>query len=344
MTGQTNWKPLALTMGEPAGISAEITLKAWLGRSMNGVPPFYVIDDPSRLADIAVGLRVEVPVHPIACPGETLATFGAALPVLPLPLERRVTPGRPDPANTATVLASIRRAVDAVRSGEAAAMVTNPINKEVLLRAGFSHPGHTEYLGELTGTAKPVMMLACPGLRVVPVTVHLPLREAISSLSTEAITHAGRVATAALISDFAIPHPRLVIAGLNPHAGEGGLLGREDIDVIAPAVASLRAEGIDVSGPVPADSLFEVHARAGYDAAVCMYHDQALIPLKTLDFEHGVDVTLGLPIVRTSPDHGTALEIAGKGVANESSLVSALRLACTIAANRARVHDGRTVA
>ena len=252
------------------------------------------------------------------------------------PLVRPVAPGHPDPANGPAVVAAIRRAVELAQAGRAAGVVTNPINKKVLAASGFPHPGHTEYLGEITGTARPVMMLACPGLRVVPVTVHLPLRDAIGALSTEMIVAAGEITARALTTDFAIRDPRLAIAGLNPHAGEDGMLGSEEGAVIAPAVARLKAAGIAAFGPAPADSLFHARARETYDAVICMYHDQALIPLKTVDFDSGVDVTLGLPIVRTSPDHGTAFEIAGKGVARESSLIAALAMAREIAANRAR--------
>jgi 4-hydroxythreonine-4-phosphate dehydrogenase len=222
-----------------------------------------------------------------------------------------------------------------VRGGWAAAVVTNPINKDALYRAGFSHPGHTEYLAELAGTGeRAVMMLACPQLRVVPVTIHLALRRAVEQLSRAAIVHAGRVAHQALIRDFGIAAPVLAVAGLNPHAGEAGALGREDIDIIAPAVAELRARGIDARGPLAADTMFHAAARAGYDAALCMYHDQALIPVKTLDFDGAVNVTLGLPFIRTSPDHGTAFDIAGKGVARPDSLIAALRLAAQMAMRR----------
>ncbi|MDH3240502.1 MAG: 4-hydroxythreonine-4-phosphate dehydrogenase PdxA [Alphaproteobacteria bacterium] len=326
--------PLALTMGEPAGIGGEITLMAWNAERSRG-QTFFAIDDPDRLAALARRLHIDVPIKAIAEPGEAASIFSAALPVLPQPLAVPVRPGDPDPANAKAVLGSIARAVAAALQGQAAGVVTNPINKKVLAEAGFPHPGHTEYLGELTGVAHPVMMLACPGLRVVPVTIHAPLRTAIGQLTAAAIVMAGRVTARALVEDFAIAAPRIAVAGLNPHAGEDGLLGSEEKDIIAPAVDRLRAEGLVVVGPLPADSLFHARARAEYDAVLCMYHDQALIPLKTIDFDHGVDVTLGLPIVRTSPDHGTAFEIAGRGIARVDSLLAALRLARNMAGNRA---------
>lgn len=321
--------PLALTMGDPAGIGGEIARAAWQILRGSG-PVFFLLDDPARL-------KGTTPLRIIAEPEEAEACFATALPVLPVPLAAAVHPGNPDPANAPAVIAAIERAVALARAGRAAGVVTNPISKAVLYRAGFKHPGHTEFLAALTGTAHPVMMLASPLLRVVPVTVHVALRAAIEALSLEAIVTAGRITAASLRQDFAIPSPRLAIAGLNPHAGEEGTMGTEEQMLIAPAIAALRAEGIAVAGPLPPDTLFTEAARARYDAALCMYHDQALIPLKTLDMTHGVNVTLGLPIVRTSPDHGTAFDIAGQGVADPSSLVAALQLAAVIAANRARV-------
>jgi len=326
--------PLALTMGEPAGIGGEIALKAWLRRH-DGVPPFYLIDDPSRIAALARRLGWSVPLRALASPQEAPAVFADALPVLPIGGTPCGEPGRPDPADASLVIGAIDAAVAAVRDGSAAAVVTNPINKEVLYRAGFRHPGHTEYLAELAATgASAVMMLASPELRVVPVTIHLALRQAIEQLSGEAIIHAGRVTHQALVRDFAIAAPVLVFAGLNPHAGETGSLGREDIEIIAPAIAALRADGIDARGPRAADTMFHAEARRGYDAALCMYHDQALIPIKTLDFDGAVNVTLGLPFIRTSPDHGTAFDIAGSGVARPDSLIAALKLAAEMAARR----------
>lgn len=328
-------KPIALTMGEPAGIGGELSLRAWLDRQSLGLPPFFAIDEPKRLTQLAERLGWTVPVAEIGSPGEATDIFETALPVLPLTLRGSTTPGHPDPRNAASVLDSIRIAADLAMMGEAAALVTNPIHKKTLYESKFEHPGHTEYLAELSGVSRSVMMLACPALRVVPVTAHISLAEAISSLSREEIAVVGRITARALREDFGIDHPRLMIAGLNPHAGEDGALGREEIEIIAPAVADLKSRGISATGPAPADTLFHDRARDGYDAAICMYHDQALIPLKTLDFHGGVNVTLGLPIVRTSPDHGTAFEIAGLGVADATSLTASLKMAAEIAARRA---------
>jgi 4-hydroxythreonine-4-phosphate dehydrogenase len=250
-----------------------------------------------------------------------------------------VGPGQPARENAAAVVDSIKQAVGLVQAGKAAAVVTNPIHKQTLYDGGFRFPGHTEYLADLAGGGiTPVMMLACPGLRVVPVTVHLPLARVPAALTTAAIVHAGKITAAALRDDFAIARPRLAVAGLNPHAGEGGALGSEEIDIIAPAIDALRAAGIDVASPAPADTLFHPQARAGFDAALCMYHDQALIPLKTIDFDHGVNITLGLPFVRTSPDHGTAFDIAGTGRASPASLLAAITTASAMATARATAH------
>jgi len=326
--------PLALTMGEPAGIGGEIALKAWLRRG-EGVPAFYVIDDPGRLAALAARLGWRVPIGPLAAPLDAPSMFADALPVLPIGGSPIAGPGRPDPADAPLVIGAIDAAVADVRGGRAGAVVTNPINKDALYRAGFRHPGHTEYLAELAGIgASAVMMLAGPELRVVPVTIHLALRQAIGQLSSAAIIHAGRVTHEALVRDFGIAAPVIACAGLNPHAGESGALGREVIDIIIPAIAELRAAGIDARGPLAADTMFHAAARSGYDAALCMYHDQALIPVKTIDFDGAVNVTLGLPFIRTSPDHGTAFDIAGSGVARPDSLIAALRLAAAMAARR----------
>jgi 4-hydroxythreonine-4-phosphate dehydrogenase len=330
--------PLALTMGEPAGIGGEIALQAWLRRG-TGVPPFYVIDDAGRLAALAGRLGWKVPIGLLDAARDpardALAMFAEALPVLPVGGSPRALPGRPDPADAALVTGAIEAAVAQVRGGRAAAIVTNPINKDALYRAGFRHPGHTEYLAELAGPgARAVMMLACAELRVVPVTIHLALRQAIEELTGAAIVHAGRVTHQALVRDFDIAAPVIAVAGLNPHAGEAGALGREDIDIIMPAIAELRAQGIDARGPMAADAMFHVAARRGYDAALCMYHDQALIPVKTIDFDGAVNVTLGLPFIRTSPDHGTAFDIAGSGAARPDSLIAALKLAAVMAARR----------
>jgi 4-hydroxythreonine-4-phosphate dehydrogenase len=327
--------PLALTMGEPAGIGGEITLKAWLARDREHVPPFVLIDDPARLAALAQMLGWTVPIKIVAAPEEAIGTFAAALPVLPLTLPRPPAYGRPDPANAAAVITSIETGVALVSEARAGALVTNPIQKEALYAAGFRYPGHTEFLATLAGGIEVAMMLAGADLRVVPVTIHVPLMEALAALSAERIIAVGRIAAAGLRRDFAIAAPRLAVAALNPHGGEKGTLGREEIEIIAPAVAALRAQGVDAKGPEPADTLFHVEARRRYDAVLCMYHDQALIPLKTIDFARGVNVTLGLPFIRTSPDHGTALDIAGRGAADPASLIAALRLAGEMAARRA---------
>jgi 4-hydroxythreonine-4-phosphate dehydrogenase len=328
--------PLALTMGEPVGIGGEITLQAWLRRADEELPPFCAIDDPARLQALARALGWTVPVTPVAAVEEAPRIFTKALPVLPLALARPAVAGKPDPSNAPAVIDAITTAVTLALAQRVGAIVTNPIQKEALYAAGFRHPGHTEFLAELAGSATVAMMLVCPTLRVVPVTIHLALRDALAALKPERIIAAGRIAAAALKRDFAIAVPRLAVAALNPHAGENGALGREEIDVIIPAVAALRAHGIAVEGPAPADTLFHAAARQRYDAVLCMYHDQALIPLKTIDFAGGVNVTLGLPFVRTSPDHGTALDIAGRGTADPASLIAALKLAGEMAARRAQ--------
>ncbi|MCB2102115.1 MAG: 4-hydroxythreonine-4-phosphate dehydrogenase PdxA [Rhodobacterales bacterium] len=325
--------PLALTMGEPAGIGGELTLKAW---RTAGCPPFVALDDPDRLGRLAETLGLDVPIAVIDDPAEAPGRFTEALPVLPVPLDVPSVPGRTDPANAGAVKESIERAVALTRAGRAAAVVTNPIHKAVLYAAGFTFPGHTEYLADLAGIdTPPVMMLACPGLRVVPVTIHVALSRAVETLTADAIYTAATITAHALGRDFGIAHPRLAVAGLNPHAGEDGAMGTEDRDIVAPAVARLKAVGINAFGPLPADTMFHERARAGYDAAICMYHDQALIPVKTLGFDLGVNITLGLPFVRTSPDHGTALDIAGTGRARPDSLLAALRQAAAMAARRA---------
>ncbi|MFN8949163.1 MAG: 4-hydroxythreonine-4-phosphate dehydrogenase PdxA [Alphaproteobacteria bacterium] len=327
--------PLALTMGEPSGIAGEIVVKAWKAEDGGRVPPFVYIGDAAWLRAEVHHLRYHVHVIEVASPGEAVARFAEGIPVLPEALPERPAHGWPVAANAKAVIASIRRAVDLAREGACAAVVTNPIHKASLYSEGFSFPGHTEYLAHLTGASDPVMMLSIEGLKVVPVTVHLPLATAITRLSAERIIATTRVLATALRKDFGIAAPRIAVAGLNPHAGEDGTLGREEIDIIKPAVAALKAEGIVVSGPLPADTLFHAAARARHDAAVCMYHDQALIPLKTLDFHGGVNTTLGLPLVRTSPDHGTAFDIAGQGLADPSSLLASLRLADRMARTRA---------
>lgn len=327
--------PLALTMGDPAGIGAEIALAAWASGRV--VRPFFLIGDPARLAPMAD--RAGVPLAEIAGPEASAAVFARALPVLPLALPAPAVPGRPDPANAPAVVAAIERAVALVQGQAAAAVVTNPINKKALKDgAGFAFPGHTEYLGHLGGVTRPVMMLVSPGLRpglrVVPVTIHIALAEVPGALTGRLIEETARIVAQALIRDFGVTRPRLAVAGLNPHAGEQGAMGREEIEVIAPALERLRGEGLEIAGPLPADTMFHAQARARYDAALTMYHDQGLIPLKALDFARGVNVTLGLPFVRTSPDHGTAYDIAGTGRADPTSLIEALNLAAEMAGRR----------
>ena len=328
-------QPLALTLGEPAGIGPDLALAVWHRRAEFDVPRFYVVADPDFLGRRADRLGLDVPIATVT-PAAAAATFASALPVVALDVAVSAEPGRPNRSSAPAAIASIRRAVADVIAGAAAAIVTNPVAKNVLYNWGFAEPGQTEFLAtlvqETTGKSlRPVMMLWSPELAVVPVTIHLPLREIFERLSTELIVETGRIVAGDLSSRFRIPRPRLAIAGLNPHAGENGALGEEDRTIVAPAVARLIAEGIDARGPLPADSLFHERARATYDAALCMYHDQALIPIKTLAFDHAVNVTLGLPFVRTSPDHGTAFDIAGTGVADPTSLVAALRLAARLA-------------
>jgi 4-hydroxythreonine-4-phosphate dehydrogenase len=330
-------KPLALTLGEPAGIGPDITIAAWLRRQADGVPPFYLVGDADYLRARASALGVDVPVA-VATPATASAQFAQALPVVPTGHRVTATAGHPDASSAPAAIAAIRRAVEDVVAGRAAAVVTNPIAKSVLYEAGFNHPGHTEFLADLArrdGVAPmPVMMLWSPELAVVPVTVHLALREAITALTTDLIVRTGRIVAAGLRSYFGIASPRLAVSGLNPHAGEDGSLGSEDKAIIAPAIEALRGEGLDVCGPLAADTMFHAAARRTYDCAICMYHDQALIPIKTLAFDEGVNVTLGLPFVRTSPDHGTAFALAGSGRANPSSLIAALRLAARMATHR----------
>jgi len=337
----TTLRPIALTMGDPAGIGGELTLKAWRDRKQLDLPVFFAIDDPDHLARLARQIGCDTPIRELATPEDASGIFDDALPVLANPIVSPVRPGIPDVANCPAVLSSIRRAVSCIEAGTAAAVVTNPVHKRTLYEAGFAHPGHTEYLAELAGVSRSVMMLLCPGLRVVPVTGHVPLAQAIQRLSSDEIVDIGRITAAALDADFGIAQPRLAVAALNPHAGEDGALGREEQEIILPAIELLRGTGINVSGPAPADTLFHEGARKSYDAALCMYHDQALIPLKTVNFYSGVNVTLGLPFVRTSPDHGTALDIAGTGRADTSSLAAALRTAAEIVVCRARTGDGR---
>ena len=331
--------PLALTMGEPSGIGPEITLKAWIERGSRSLPPFFVVGDASLYRETALCVGIDVPVREIDVPKEAVTVFPDALPVLPSPilLAEKPVSGLLSAANAAAVLSSIDLACDFVLQDKAAGIVTNPIHKRALYEAGLTMPGHTEYLAERSGGATPVMMLSCPGLRVVPVTVHLSLRAAVAALSVQKIVGQGVILARSLARDFGIARPRIAVAALNPHAGEEGHLGREEIEIIAPAIKAMQAQApnAEIRGPAPADTLFHAAARKHYDAVLCMYHDQALIPLKTIDFEHGVNTTLGLPIVRTSPDHGTALDIAGSGRAHPGSLIEAIRMADGIARCRA---------
>ena len=331
--------PLAVTFGEPAGIGPDIAIAAWLKRSELSLSPFYLIADPAFLAGRARRLGLTVPLA-ATTPREAAAAFRAALPVADCGVAVTAAPGKPDATSAPAAIAAIRRVVADVLAGEAGAVVTNPVAKNVLYRSGFIEPGHTEFLARLATEAtgqpvQPVMMLWAPELAVVPVTIHLPLTDVPRALSTELIVSTGRIVAHDLKARFGIARPRLAVAGLNPHAGEDGTMGAEDGAVVAPAVRALRAEGIDARGPLPADTMFHPGARMTYDAALCMYHDQALIPIKTLAFDHAVNVTLGLPFVRTSPDHGTAFDIAGSGRADPSSLIAALKLAARLCAREA---------
>jgi 4-hydroxythreonine-4-phosphate dehydrogenase len=331
-------KPLALTSGDPAGIGPDITIKAWQRRKQEALPPFYLRSDPDLVRGRAKMLGVDIPCAEV-CPKDAVTAFVDSLPVVATGHVTTAAAGRPDASSAEAALASIRQAVADVASGQASAVVTNPIAKAVLYRAGFRHPGHTEFLAELAAddgmTPQPVMLLWSPTLAVVPVTIHVPLREAIAQLSTDLIVATCRIAVRDLRRRFGMARPRLALTGLNPHAGEDGTIGNEERTIIGPAVEKLRAEGIDIRGPLPADTMFHDAARRTYDCAVCMYHDQALIPIKTLAFDDAVNVTLGLPFVRTSPDHGTAFDIAGTGRANPASLIAALRLAARMAATPA---------
>ncbi len=328
-------RPLALTLGEPAGIGPDITFAAWRRRAELDLPPFYLLADPHFIAQRTKRTAPEVN-SVVVEPAQAEAAFGNALPIVDIGVSVSAEPGRPDQSSAPAALSSIRRAVLDVGAGAAAAIVTNPIAKNVLYRSGFAEPGHTEYLAKLvemaTGVAAhPVMLLWSPELAVVPVTIHLPLKDVIARLTGNLIFETGCIAARDLRMRFGIAHPRLAVAGLNPHAGEDGALGDEDLSVVRPAVERLQAVGIDARGPLPANSLFHAAARATYDVALAMYHDQALIPIKTLAFDHAVNVTLGLPFVRTSPDHGTAFDIAGTGRANPGSLIAALKLAARLA-------------
>ncbi len=327
-----NMLPLALTQGDPSGIGPELTLKAWLKmHDKPDSPPFLAVANPDRLAAIARDLDLKVPVKIVAS-AEAAPVFRHALPVHALKHSVAGRPGAPDVRDAAGTMASIETCVRLIRAGEASAIVTNPIAKELFHRAGFRHLGHTEFLAEIAeryfgDCARTVMLIWSPQFAVVPATIHVPLARVSALLTRELLVETGMIVAEGLASRFGIKNPRLAFTGLNPHAGEGGTMGREEIEVIAPAVADLAAAGVAVSGPHAADSLFRPSARKSYDVVIAMYHDQALIPVKTVAFERAVNVTLGLPLIRTSPDHGTAFDIAGKGIADPASLIAALRLA-----------------
>jgi 4-hydroxythreonine-4-phosphate dehydrogenase len=333
--------PLALTMGDPAGIGPEITLRAWSSRSAHQLAPFVVYGDPHMLEHRARALGLKVPISCVAPFDGISALFPNALPVYPVALAAPVVAGQPDSANAPAVIMAIEQAVTDTASGKARAVVTNPIAKSVLYGAGFAHPGHTEFLSALAvkhwpgQRHRPVMMLASESLRVVPLTIHVPLKDVPPLITRALIAETVRITSAALTRDFGIETPRIAICGLNPHAGEGGALGREETETIAPAIRDLQRAGFAVSGPHSADSLFHEAARRTYDCVIAMYHDQALIPLKTLAFDRGVNITLGLPFVRTSPDHGTAFDIAAEGRASSQSLINALKVADQISVRRA---------
>ena len=330
-------RPLAISLGDPAGIGPEIVFKAWSALRHTG-PAFVVVGDLNQVASASGGTTGLV--RPVSSVEDAARAFPEALPVIDVPLLEPVVAGSPSPRAAKAVISWIETAVGLALSGAVGGVVTAPIAKETLYGAGFPFPGHTEFLGELTldhrydGARGPIMMLAAPGLRVSLVTVHTPLAEVSASLSVEKIVNAGLVTAQALRRDFGVESPRLAVAGLNPHAGEGGTIGREELQIVGPAVRALRDLGVQANGPSPADSLFHEAARATYDAVLCLYHDQALIPVKMLDFWGGVNITLGLPIVRTSPDHGTAFDIAGRGQARPDSMIAAIRMAQAIAERR----------
>lgn len=327
--------PLLVTMGEPAGIGPELTAQAWHRRQIDKLPPFAYVGDADHLAARAAEAGLCVPMRRVTAE-EAIDCFDEELPVIHVPLAAPCRSGKPDPGNAGAVIEAIDTGVELVASGKAAGLITGPIQKSTLGETGFAYPGHTEYLGALAeryfnAVVHPVMMLACAELRVVPVTVHIPLRDVAGMLTADLIVRTGEIVARDLAARFGVANPRLAISGLNPHAGEAGLLGTEDADMIVPAVAKLRQAGIEARGPLPADTLFHPAARSSYDAVLAMYHDQALVPIKTIAFDRAVNVTLGLPFVRTSPDHGTALDLAGTGRGNPQSLIEAIRLAATMA-------------
>ncbi len=330
-------RPLAVSLGDPAGIGPEIIAEAWARRAAEKLPPFFVVGGADVLAE-AAGLRgLDLAVTRITSPEQAIEAFETALPVLGAD-DAAYMPGEPDSSGAHLALHSLVEGAGRTALGEAAALVTAPISKSELARVGFTQPGQTEFLADACGKQREdaVMMLAGPSLRAVPLTVHCALHEVKGRLTRNLIVHRARIVHEALKRDFGIERPRIAVCGLNPHAGEGGRFGDEELQVIGPAVEQLEAEGMDISGPHPGDALFTPRAREKYDVALAMYHDQALIPLKALDFDQGVNVTLGLPIVRTSPDHGTAFDIAGKRIADPGAMIAALRMAGEMAARRAR--------
>ncbi len=315
--------PIAVSCGEPAGVGFEIIEKAW--DILKDDLSFFLIADPAHVP-------ASVPVQEIQSPAEAGTVMANALPLLPHPFFGQRTPGTPDPENAEGVIEAISRAADLAMTGAASAVCTLPIHKKALKDgADFPYPGHTEFLAYLGDVDRVVMMLASDQLRVVPATIHIALKDVPAALTPDLLRDTIRITTEGLRSQFGIANPRLAVAGLNPHAGEGGAMGFEDVQIIAPVLDQMRTEGYDISGPLPADTMFHARARQNYDAAICAYHDQALIPIKTLDFDRGVNVTLGLPFIRTSPDHGTAFDIAGQGIANPTSTVEALRMAWRMA-------------
>ena len=328
--------PIAISIGDPAGVGPELICAAWALSGTAGLTPFFAVGSKRVLEKAARRRGLHVRLRAIATPDEAAAVFDEALPVLDLG-DADYTPGQPDVAGARLALQALDTATALVRAGKAGALVTGPIAKSRLAEVGFTHPGQTEFVAEACGVAASdaVMMLAGPSLRVVPITVHVALRTVPDLLTSDLIHTRANIAAAALARDFGIERPRLAVAGLNPHAGEDGRMGHEDAAVVAPAVAALCAAGIEARGPLPADTMFHAQARETYDVAICMYHDQALIPLKALDFDNGVNVTLGLPIVRTSPDHGTAFAIAGTGTARSGAMIAAIRMAGECAARRA---------
>ena len=336
MSNAVDMRPLAVSLGDPAGVGPELLTAAWVSRVPRRVPGFFAVGGVELLREAARQRGLDLPIQAIAHPDEAAACFDSALPVLGT-LDMPYSPGVPCPRGAELALASLTEATRLAVSGAASGVVTGPIAKSLLAQVGFAHPGQTEFVAQACGVdaADAVMMLAGPSLRTVPITVHIALSQVPRTISIELILRRARIAAAALSRDFGVAAPRLAVAALNPHASEAGRMGDEEEAIIIPAIAQLRAEGIDATGPHAADALFAPRARASYDLALCMYHDQALIPLKTLDFDAGVNVTLGLPIIRTSPDHGTAFAIAGKGMADSGATIAALRMAGECAARRA---------